>query len=530
MDALNITLSSNHSVCMKHCISKRLVVVVFFAVQVPSASRLDADPLSTVQISINDAHGNPLPCRIHLLDQEGRAQKVAGQPFWHDHFVCSGRVTTTLAPGKYEYAIERGPEYVRQTGQVVLAPGQTHALDAKLERITDLRAAGWYSSDLHVHRPLDEIEQLMRAEDLDFAPVITWWNNQNLWKDKPLPQQVVRQFDRHRIYTLMAGEDEREGGALLYFGLDSPLDIETNHREVPSPLHFVEEARKRNNHVWIDIEKPFWWDVPVWLASGRVNSIGIANNHMCRSRMLANEAWGKPRDAQRLPEPRGNGFWTQEIYYHLLNTGLRLPPSAGSASGVLPNPVGYNRVYVHLDEPFSAEAWFRGLSRGRSFVSNGPLLLVTANGNDPGAVFKLQRGGKQTLQIDVQLTTQDPISEIELIQNGKVSRTIQSSHELHQRHTFELTVDKPCWFLVRAITDVDRTFRFVSTAPWYVETSDTQYSISRTSVQFFLDWVDERIERVKANIDDPSQLQSVLSWHERARRFWTDRLDMANAD
>ena len=28
------------------------------------------------------------------------------------------------------------------------------------------------------------------------------------------------------------------------------------------------------------------------------------------------------------------------IYYHLLNCGLRVPPSAGSASGVLPNPVG----------------------------------------------------------------------------------------------------------------------------------------------------------------------------------------------
>ena len=39
-----------------------------------------------------------------------------------------------------------------------------------------------------------------------------------------------------------------------------------------------------------------------------------------------------------------DGYWTQDIYYALLNCGLRIPPSAGSASGVLPNPVGYNRV------------------------------------------------------------------------------------------------------------------------------------------------------------------------------------------
>jgi hypothetical protein len=59
---------------------------------------------------------------------------------------------------------------------------------------------------------------------------------------------------------------------------------------------------------------------------------------------MATEAWGKPRDSQRLPGPLGNGYWSQELYYHILNAGIRLPPSAGSASGVLPNPVGYNRV------------------------------------------------------------------------------------------------------------------------------------------------------------------------------------------
>src|SRR5690606_24056049 len=129
---------------------------------------------------------------------------------------------------------------------------------------------------------------------------------------------------------------------------------------------------QRNPAVWIDIEKPFWWDVPLWLASGKMDSIGLANNHMCRSQMYESEAWGRPRDTDRLPSPRGNGQWTQEIYYHILNSGIRIPPSAGSASGVLPNPVGYNRVYAHLDQPFSERAWFEAIRQGRSFVTNGP--------------------------------------------------------------------------------------------------------------------------------------------------------------
>ena len=83
-------------------------------------------------------------------------------------------------------------------------------------------------------------------------------------------------------------------------------------------------------------------------------------------------------DGRKGPGPAGNGWWTQEIYYHLLNAGLRLPPSAGSASGVLPNPVGHNRVYVGLGAgKLSYSAWLEGLRKGHCFVTNGPLLLAS---------------------------------------------------------------------------------------------------------------------------------------------------------
>ena len=72
----------------------------------------------------------------------------------------------------------------------------------------------------------------------------------------------------------MGGEDEREGGALLYFHLTEPLPIQGAGREFPSPMRFLQMARPRPGS-WIDIEKPFWWDVPVWVASGGVDSIGL---------------------------------------------------------------------------------------------------------------------------------------------------------------------------------------------------------------------------------------------------------------
>src|SRR5262249_21619906 len=125
--------------------------------------------------------------------------------------------------------------------------------------------------------------------------------------------------------------------------------------------------------------------------------------------------WGKPRDTKRLPPPRGNGFWTQEIYYHLLNAGLRVPPSAGSASGVLPNPVGYNRVYAHVGGAVSYEKWWEALAAGRAFVANGPLLRVRVGGHLPGHVFTGPEGKAIDLEVKAALTARDPIRSLEII-------------------------------------------------------------------------------------------------------------------
>lgn len=505
------------------------------------ADILSAEEKTSLQISVKEFNKRPLPCRIHLKNERGEPQKAFGQPFWHDHFVCSGTVRMNVPPGKYTWEIERGPEYERKSGDIKVVTDKVAAVDVTLKRIASLRDEGWYSADLHVHRPVDEIERLILAEDLDFAPVITWWNNKNFWRKNKVPQKITAQFNGHRFYSIMAGEDERQGGALLYFSLKQPLDLSVKSREVPSSMFFAELAQKKNKEVWIDIEKPFWWDVPVWLASGQMDSIGLANNHMCRSEMLDMEAWGKPRDRRRLGDVRGNGFWTQELYYHILNSGLRIPPSAGSASGVLRNPVGYNRVYVYLGREnsekenveqeinkhpkvFTRETWFESLSRGRCFVTNGPLLRVMANEQLPGATLKLSRDQGTPIKLSVKLTSNDRVPALEVIHNGQVVKTIECSNERDQQKTITFTVNEPGWFLVRAITDVKNTFRFASTAPWYIESETEPFRGSRKSAQFFLDWVNERIERIKSNVKDENELRKVLVWQEKAREFWKQKV------
>jgi hypothetical protein len=408
--------------------------------------------------------------------------------------------------------------------------------------MVDLAAEGWWSGETHVHRPVSEMELLVRAEDLHVAPVITWWNNANPWSNQALPKNPLVVMDDHRFIHVLAGEDERGGGALLYFNLDRPLPIAGSQREYPSAMKFLEQARSGlkgtsrstgpsgPREVWVDIEKPFWWDVPIWAASGWVDSVGIVHNHMQRAGMLDNEAWGKARNRQRYPGPLGNGHWTQQIYYHLLNAGLRLPPTAGSASGVLNNPVGYNRVYVHLGPDWTYQEWWEGLRAGRVFVSNGPLLRCRANGAWPGHVFKAKQGEVVTLHLEAQIDSRDPVAGIEVVRNGLVEQTVPFAAGVQKGSLGALTFHESGWFLVRALAEVPDTFRFGCTGPFYVEIGDVTHRVSKASAQFFLDWVQERKQQLQLQLDDAAQRTAVLKYVEEAERFWQNRRDLANAD
>lgn len=473
-------------------------------------------------ITTAEGGDTPIPARIHLAGPDGKPVKAADNlPFWNDHISSPGSAAFNVAPGRYSVTVERGPEWSSESTTVEIAAGQTATnLQVALKRLVNLSAEGWWGGEMHIHRPIDQVELLMRAEDLHFGQLLSWWNAANPWTNNPLPSPVLKQFDGNRFVHQLGGEDERDGGALLFFGLDRPIDITAGRQHFPSSLGYAKEAKAAG--AWIDIEKPFWWDVPMWIAHGIGDSIGIANNHMYRTGVYPNEAWGRPRDLAKYPGARGNGYWTQDIYYHLLNAGIRIPPSAGAASGVLPNPVGYNRIYVQLEGEPTMAKWLAGVKAGRTFVSNGPLLRVKANGQLPGHVFT---SGAESLELTIegQLDSRDPIERIELVRNGRSEEIILPA---------KVTLNESGWFLVRAFTTLTNTFRFASTAPFYVELQGAKQSPKqREAAEFFVKWCDERLAILNTNaqLNAEQRAQVVKPWLE-ARAFWLTKADAARAD
>ena len=450
--------------------------------------------------------GRPIACRMHLIGPRKRPFKPQNQnvPYWHDHFVLPGRILLKLPVGNYTFTIERGLEYLQQEGHFTIEHFADDSKQVELRRFIDMAADGWWSGDLEVYRRTSDIELLMEADDLHVAEVITWRNDKKPWGSQ-LPKQPLVRFDGDRFYHLW----EAEKGSELFYR-NGPEGAA--HKLVLTPFPHA---------------KPFGWDVPMLAATGRVDSIQLAHAHLCRNGTINDEGDGKPRDRKRYPSHNGNAEWSQEIYFRLLECGLRIPPTAGSGSGESPNPVGYNRVYVHVDGALSYEKWWRQLRAGAVVVTNGPLMKPSVDGRLPGHVFQADAGETIELEIGLTLSTREPVTYLEIIKDGHVHQEVRFDQYAKSGRLPKLQFDRSGWFLIRAVTNQPRTYRFAMTGPYYVEIGHER-RISKSAAQFFLDWVYERARQIK--LADPQQQQEVLQWHRQARDFWQDLLSKANAE
>ncbi len=80
-------------------------------------------------------------------------------------------------------------------------------------------------------------------------------------------------------------------------------------------------------------------------------------------------------------------------WYPFLNLGFKLNPSAGSDFPYFgPSLPGVERYYVELGGPFDPDAWYAAFKAGRVFVTNGPLLDFTINGQSMGSELRVSRG------------------------------------------------------------------------------------------------------------------------------------------
>ena len=480
-----------------------LLLVAVFAMDAASAGKPSSPgPMqpgtAQLDLQIRDEMGQPVFARVRLWTASGEAppieviepaEPVAIHPRQPDlGVVLPGRGKIRLAPGAHTLRVERGTEYQPIELQFQVKAGDRLSETVQLRRWANMSTRGWWSGDTHVHRVQEDMEAIMKAADLHLAPTITHWNDNSSLEHWPQDPLYVLPGDR--AYSVNNSEDERQWGAALFSNLDAPVQLYSweQHTEYPGPVTTWQAARRLNGH--IDLEKLTWWEAPVIATLMRPDTVGLANNHFHEEGMMDREAWGRPRDSDKYPGQAGFTNYILDLYYIYLNAGFRLPASAGSANGVLRNPIGYNRSYVYLESGFSYAAWFKGQKAGRNFVTNGPMLLVQVNDHLPGTVLP-----SDTDEVEVQIEARAArnLQRIDIVVDAEIVETFQPAATAFMT-TVRVPVRDGGWLAVRAFEEHPRTVRFAHTGPFYIGDEPRR---GAEALAYLRTWIEAEIERLK---------------------------------
>ena len=444
-----------------------------------------------------------------------------------------------LPPGKYTFTAERGKEYAAAIQTItVLESGDLPEIRLSLQRWIDMASAGWFSGDTHVHRSLAELPNLVEAEDLHVALPLTYWVRaayesplQPPAGDVPEPQLiVVESQDRvnstpvqrviwpinteYELFTV-AGQRHVEGAVFV-------LNHQTPLRAAAPPVAPVAQVA-RDQRALLDLDKHSWnWSMMI-VPIMQVDLFELSNNHVWRTdffykqwtRDVLPQDWEIETDEAGFTE-RGWIDFGFKTYYALLNCGFRLRPSAGTASGVHPVPLGFGRVYVECPDGFTYDRWIEGLNAGRSFVTTGPMLRVTYDGQPPGTTFTAATPHR--VHVAGTAESQHPLTGVEVVVNGEVACRIapqnapsgqSPARKFVTQIDEQIPIAHSSWIAVRCFADVparapatadarsessaDR-MRFAHTAPVHFEI-DGPVRPRRREVDYLIQRMEQEIAR-----------------------------------
>lgn len=474
----------------------------------------------------------PLPARVYLESEDGTAFHAKcfasdGEaiPYRKVSWLQkrSREIHTSLSahparfevpPGTYTLTVERGKEYFTHTETIELE--KNREVVVRLRRWIDMAARGWYSGETHVHRSVSELPTLVLVEDLNAAFPLPFWVTRSgvppTLGDKSIGEEDIGKrihvdathviHTRNTEYEIFSvGKTRHTLGAVFVINHREPLTL-----GVPPVRAVAEEARRQG--ALLELDKHNWpWSMAI-VPLMDVDLYELANNHHWRTHFAFGDFGEKPSPSMNVEmedgkfTERGWTSFTFENYYALLNCGFSLRPTAGSASGVHPVPLGFGRVYVKVEPPFTLDRWIEGLDAGRSFVTTGPMLEVTLDGKLPGTPRELSSEEPRKLKLEAEVISPNPIESVHVVERGDAlpgatvlrGRTEEGVH----RATLELEVrpDRTTWYCVVAHSRLpDGRLRFAHSAPFHVSVDGKEIRPRPHDIEYLIRRVEAQIER-----------------------------------
>jgi hypothetical protein len=421
----------------------------------PLQAKLTAPALATLRVKVVDADTGQPTAAAAAVVPEDNALRVPEKTFadglkdsflgdWRvihrqnfvawdvpdrKSFYVDGAFELKLPPGRCRLVVGKGLEYAIVTEDLTLQEGQTLERTVTLRRWVNMGERGWWSGDNHVHHERSEainepLRKVMEAEDLNLA-------------------NMMRMGDSNRTYFEQYGFGKAAryvvGKRALVSGQECPRTNELGHTMA---LNLTAPVR--------DVERYWLYD---FMFDGAHAQGGVAG--YCHNGIAFNARLGLTMDV-----PRGKVDFLEvcqfqglnvSVYYDFLNLGFKLTPSAGSDvpwSGV----PGEVRNYVYIGRQFVVDDWFKNYKAGAAFVTNGPMIELTVDGQRPGADVKARKG--QRVRVKARAwghpTTTVP-QTLEVVVHGEVVKRVDRADAAATELNVELDlpIEDSLWLAAR---------------------------------------------------------------------------------
>jgi len=453
----------------------------------------------------NSDTGEVTGSRVHLAASDGKfyapADAYARLSGQGDHlFHTAGRVTMELPAGDVDLTVVKGFEFWPETTTATIIAGEVTEVTVELRQMRDMAAKGWYSASTHVHsnyggnlhNTLENLMMMSEAEDQDL--VLEQVANKD---NRVLDYQYFEPGGGpHSTSTperlVVVGQEYRPpfDGHVFMFGMRdhllSPFTMGYEGTAIeslyPSNTDMFRKAKAQGATV------------------GYVHAFGGETDPIDGTLgggkgFIVDAALGTT-DAVEWSDASRAGFYP---LYAVWNNGLRITATGGedSISNLHRSKlVGSMRTYVHTGtRGLDMAAWFEGLRAGRAFVSSGPLVELTIDGQMPGAQITLPSEGG-TVEVVGRVLSVTSLDRLFLVCNGETVNTVPiggdgRTAQLRMTHR----INRSGWCHLRAEgTPVDRYPMDVAyvqafTNPIWFKVGD-QPVRDRAAAEYALRWID----------------------------------------
>jgi hypothetical protein len=510
-------------------------------------TRLDfRRPAGWVRLRVEDEAGRPTAARVYVIASDGKTYAPQGTPVFfapfdaarnrEGMFLASGDDRFPAPAGRLTVTVVKGLEYEVADGAADVPEGGTAEVTIRLRRWANWLDRGWLTGENHFHanyngvyyqRPRDSL-QWLEAEDLNTATMMVANSEGAFVHDKEFFTGSVStsSTDRRILYW---GQEYRNDYVLGHMAfLNLKRLVSPSFTSVPGssspydyPLNTSAALQARGQGGAVSYVHPHyhgredvfdtWYgakELPVTAAFGAVDSIDVLPS-------------GEP---------------AYELWYRLLNSGLRIPAGAGTDCFTnyrgLHRVPGSGRIYARVGAARNWPAWLAAYRAGQNFVTTGPLVSFEVDGLGAGSEISAEPGRPHLARVRAEAIWRAPLRRIEVIRNGEVVASREAAPGARDvRIEAEVRIGRSSWIAVRVAADPGRGLgssdaaALAHTSPVWI-LSGGQPVLEREDIEYNLRWIDRlwALLEERDNFGPEGNRERARAMFEQARRHYRAKL------